>query len=115
MACVQEAGQPRSTWSAGGGVARRDPRLRASEATIRRTPLSRSGESGDEQRARRHERRRFATRLAPVAIILLALGVLFAGDEGVWGVVGLVALAQGIGLAVALVWLAAGHNPLSNR
>jgi hypothetical protein len=25
------------------------------------------------------------------------------------------AMAQGIGLAVALVWLAAGHNPLSRR
>ena len=29
------------------------------------------------------------------------------------GAVGLVALAQGIGLAVALIWLAVGHNPLS--
>jgi hypothetical protein len=31
------------------------------------------------------------------------------------GAVGLAALAQGIGLAVALVWLDAGHNPLSRR
>jgi hypothetical protein len=28
---------------------------------------------------------------------------------------GLVALAQGIGLAVALAWLAAGRNPLSRE
>jgi hypothetical protein len=34
-------------------------------------------------------------------------------DGGALGFVGLVALAQGIGLAAALLWLAAGHNPLS--
>ena len=44
--------------------------------------------------------------------MLLVLGILFADDRGV---VRVVALAQGIGLAVALVSLAAGHNPLSRR
>jgi hypothetical protein len=40
---------------------------------------------------RHRQRRRFAAQLAPVA------------------------LAQSIGLAVALMWVAAGHNPLSRK
>lgn len=46
---------------------------------------------------------------------LLALGAVFADEDWALGTVGLVALAQGIGPAVALVWLSAGHNPLSRR
>ena len=78
-------------------------------------PLSLSGGDGSNGQAARRRRRRFAARLAPVAVILLAVGVAFADDEGAMGAVGLVALAHGIGLAVALAWLAAGHNPLSKR
>jgi hypothetical protein len=69
----------------------------------------------DPRRQRRRKRRRFAAQLTPVAVLLLLAGVLFTDEDGALGVVGLVALAQGIGLAVALVWLAAGHNPLSRR
>jgi hypothetical protein len=61
----------------------------------------------------RRRRRRFAIHLAPVAVLLLVGGAVFADDDGALGTVGLVVLAQGIGLAVALIWLAAGHNPLS--
>lgn len=67
------------------------------------------------ERARRRRRRLFALRLAPVAAALLAAGLLLADEGGTAGAVGLVALAQGIGLAVALLWLAAGHNPLARR
>lgn len=67
------------------------------------------------ERARRRDRRRFAAYLSPVAVALLAAGAIFADEDGVLGAVGIVALAQGIGLAVALVWLAAGDNPLSRR
>ncbi len=65
--------------------------------------------------ARRRSRRRFAAFLAPVALVLLSAGVLFADEGGAVGAIGLGALVQGIGLAVALLWLAAGHNPLSRR
>ena len=68
---------------------------------------------GSERRRRR--RRRFAAQLAPVAIVLLVLGVALSDEEGAAGAIGLVALAQGVGLAVALVWLAIGRNPLSRR
>ena len=64
-------------------------------------------QTSEEQRRRR---RRFAAQLAP-----LAVGAVFADEEGGIGAVGIAALAQGIGLAVALVWLAAGRNPLSRR
>lgn len=57
-------------------------------------------------------RRRFVA-LAPAALVLLGVGIAFAGDGGTVGVLGLAALAQGIGLAVALIWLGLGHNPLS--
>jgi len=55
------------------------------------------------------------SRLTPVAVLLLVVGVLFADEDGALGVVGLVALAQGVGLAVAVVSPALGHNPLSRR
>lgn len=64
---------------------------------------------------RQRRRRRFAAQLAPLAIALLVVGVLLADEDSAWGVVGLVALAQGIGLAVAVAWLATGRNPLSRR
>ena len=74
-----------------------------------------SGDESDTARARRRQRRRFAAMLAPVALVLILAGVLFSDEDGALGAVGLVALAQGIGLAVALIWLAAGHNPLSTQ
>jgi peptidoglycan/LPS O-acetylase OafA/YrhL len=73
------------------------------------------GEADDAARTRRRERRWFAALLAPVALALVVAGVLFGDEDDMLGVVGPAALAQGIGLAVALVWLAAGHNPLSRR
>lgn len=72
-------------------------------------------DDGGAERERRRQRRRFAARLSPIAVGLLGIGVAFADEPGALGAVGLVALAQGIGLAVALLWLAAGHNPLSRR
>jgi hypothetical protein len=53
--------------------------------------------------------------LAPITVTLLALGVVLADESGMRGAVGGIALGQGIGLAVALAWLAVGHNPLSRR
>jgi hypothetical protein len=63
----------------------------------------------------RRRRRRFAAQLAPLAVALLVFGALFADERSGMGVIGLAALAQGMGLAVALLWLAAGHNPLSRK
>lgn len=40
---------------------------------------------------------------------------ILADAGGALRAIGLAALAQGIGLAVALLWLAAGHNPLSRK
>jgi hypothetical protein len=74
-----------------------------------------AGEGVDDARLGRRQRRRFAAHFAPVALALLCVSVLFAGDDGAAGAVGMVALAQGIGLAVAAAWPAAGHNPLSER
>jgi hypothetical protein len=51
--------------------------------------------------------------LSPLALLLLVVGVLLGDEGGALGVIGIVALAQGIGLAVPLRWLAAGHNPLA--
>ena len=86
------------------GVARAVPK----GARVTPTPP----ESDEELRRRR---RRFVTQLAPVALVLIVLGVVFADEDGGLGVVGLAALAQGIGLAVALIGLAFGHNPLSKK
>ena len=44
---------------------------------------------------------------------MLILGVFLSTRSGVLHAIGLVALAQGIGLAGALLWLVAGHNPVS--
>jgi hypothetical protein len=66
--------------------------------------------------ARRLQRRRqFGLGLLPVAVLPLAAGVILAGKRGLLGVPGLVALAQGIGLGVAAVSLALGHNPVDAR
>ena len=67
--------------------------------------------SNDE--AVRRRRRRFAAQLAPLALVLVVAGGLLARGSGVLGAVGATALAQGIGLFVAVIWLAAGRNPLS--
>lgn len=61
---------------------------------------------------RRRGRQRLAVALAPLAAILLALGVVLGDESGLVGVLGLVALVQGLGLAVAAVALVLGHNPL---
>lgn len=74
-----------------------------------------AGDESDGARSRRRQRRRVAALLAPVALVLIVAGVLFGDEDGTLGAVGLTALGQGIGLAVALVWLAGGHNPLSKR
>jgi hypothetical protein len=60
-------------------------------------------------------RRRFAVQLSPVALLLVAAGVALGSGRGLLHVVGLAAVAYGVGLAVALVWLAAGHNPIARR
>jgi hypothetical protein len=59
----------------------------------------------------RRRRRRFAIHLGPVAAALICLGVVLGRGGGVLHVVGLAATAQGIGLAIALTWLATGRNP----
>jgi len=58
-------------------------------------------------------RRRFALSLAPLVPLLLVVEVIFGDEPGLLGVFGFMALMQGIGLAVALVPLAFGYNPLS--
>jgi len=70
-------------------------------------------ELSDEERRRR--RRLFVLQLTPVGVVLLVVGALFADEDGGLGLVGLVALAQGIGLAVALIGLAFGHNQIERR
>jgi hypothetical protein len=67
------------------------------------------------RRRRRRNRRRLAAYLAPLAVVLIVVGSLLADEGGAAEAIGLVALAQGIGLAVALAWLAAGRNPLSRE
>jgi hypothetical protein len=62
---------------------------------------------------RLHRRRRFALSLTPFAFLLLGIGIAFSGDGGLAGKLGVVALGQGIGLAVALIWLGIGYNPVS--
>ena len=62
---------------------------------------------------RRRRRRVFAAQLAPIVLVLAAVGAVFADETGAMGLVGDVALAQAIGLAVAALYLALGHNPLS--
>jgi hypothetical protein len=61
----------------------------------------------------RQRRRRFVLSLLPLVALLLTGGIVFGDEGGLLGLLGLMAVAQGIGLAVALVTLALGHNPLS--
>jgi hypothetical protein len=65
--------------------------------------------------AARARRRRFAILLAPVAVLLIGAGVLLAGRPGILHVIGLLALAYGIGLVLALVPLAGGRNPAARN
>ncbi len=65
--------------------------------------------------AARGRRRRLGRMLAPLAVLLLVVGAWLADEGGAAGAVGLVALAQGIGLAVAVVSFLLGHNPLSKE
>jgi hypothetical protein len=58
-------------------------------------------------------RRRFARSLSPLALLLVILGVFLATQGGLLGTFGYLALMQGIGLTVAIIPLAFGHNPLS--
>lgn len=67
----------------------------------------------DDAQVRR--RRRFAVVLLPFAIALIAAGLMLASHDGLVGALGLVALAQGIGITVAAAFLALGHNPLQRR
>jgi hypothetical protein len=62
---------------------------------------------------RLRRRRQFGLGLIPIALALVAIGVILAQDAGLVALLGLVALAQGIGLGVAAISLALGHNPLS--
>ena len=63
----------------------------------------------------RTRRRRFAIRVAPIAVLLIVAGVLLGDGSGVLHAVGLAAIAYGIGLGVALTWLATGRNPVARR
>lgn len=63
----------------------------------------------------RTRRRRFAIRFAPIAVLLIVAGVILGGGSGVVHAVGLAAIGYGIGLGVALTWLAAGRNPVARR
>ena len=60
-------------------------------------------------------RRRFGLLLAAIAIACAGGGFALAGPGGLVGVVGLVLLAQGIGLGVAAGTLIVGHNPLDKK
>jgi hypothetical protein len=81
-------------------------------ATERAITGPRSDVRDERARARR---RRFALRIAPVAVLLIVAGVLLGSGSGVLHAVGLAAIAYGIGLGVALTWLAAGRNPVAQR
>jgi len=48
-------------------------------------------------------------------VLLIVAGVLLGSGSGVLHAVGLAAIAYGIGLGVALTWLAAGRNPVARR
>jgi len=67
--------------------------------------------------SRRSRRRRFGFWAIVFGVLWGAAGTALAPASGVFGTLGLAVLAQGIGLVVAGVWLAFGHNPLvqSNR
>lgn len=62
---------------------------------------------------RRDRRRRFARSLLPGAFVLVLVGGLLAVLGGPLKILGFLALAQGIGLIVAMIPLAFGRNPIS--
>lgn len=64
---------------------------------------------------RTQRRRRFASWLAPVAVVLIAIGGLLGGRGGFVSVVGLLCLAYGLGFGVTAIFLASGQNPLDRR
>lgn len=68
--------------------------------------------SADAVARRRRARRRFGGISALFGAGLLVCGALLSGRAGAFDAVGLACVAYGIGLAVAGVWLALGHNPL---
>jgi hypothetical protein len=76
--------------------------------------VTRAESAADAERTRRR-RRRFAMQLSPVALLLISAGAVIGGRSGVLHVIGLAAMAYGIGLAVALIWLAAGRSPVARR
>ena len=53
--------------------------------------------------------------LVPLAIVCTVGGVLLAGSSGVLRVIGLVLLAQGIGIGVAAGVFLLGSNPLDRE
>lgn len=62
---------------------------------------------------RRGRRRRFSRSLLPGALLLVLVGGLLATLGGSLKILGFLALAQGIGLIVAMIPLALGRNPIS--
>lgn len=60
---------------------------------------------------RQHARRRYATSAGAMAVVLLAGGPLAVHDGGSLRAIGVIALGCGIGVAVAAVFLALGHDP----
>lgn len=71
----------------------------------------RGGEEREQQVARRLRRRRLARSLAPVALALVVGGVVLS-SHGAVKEIGYLAIAQGVGLIVAIIPLAFGYNPL---
>ena len=69
--------------------------------------------------ARRDERssrrRRFGLLLVPLAIACAVGGVALLGSGGLVGVIGLVLLAQGLGMGVAAGTFIVGDNPLGEK
>ena len=61
---------------------------------------------------RTRRRRRFGILAAAMGALFLLAGTQFANRDGVLEVVGMVSLAYGVGLVVAGLALALGHNPL---
>jgi hypothetical protein len=64
-----------------------------------------------EQRLKR--RKRFARSLAPLAVFLIAAGILVATQaSGLLSTFGYLVLMQGVGLTAAIVPMLFGHNPI---
>jgi hypothetical protein len=61
---------------------------------------------------KKRRRQRSARTIAPIGIVLVALGVFVATRGGTVGLLGFLVLMQGVGLLAAALPLAIGHNPL---